>query len=564
MMKSILLVSDKTDLKTYFPPQRTLCITFDVLTNHKPPNQDIVLFYGLTINQEMYSVMIETLRDFKGFIFGVDLEFMNDFHEGCIFEHVYQNNSEKYEQSIQLMCAHNVSFVPSFETINQKFTIGVIGDTYTIDELPTYDNISYSKLHDGNKQVFNCDAVIIVGDIDIKLTMSIITSCKPYIIYSPNEPHTLHNFLLTNVQWGQVLNNYNSKHWWSNFYHQLHSVSRTACILQDGGVDEIIEPIIKNQPNAFINLDPYVKYAEDVHRSGWKYVIKGLSTFERPLRNGLLFDSCVDGTFLWEKDNLIADNKIPYTREWVGVIHHTFSEHCGPNNCVSLFDSPVFIESLKSCNGLIVMSNYLRQQILEKLSPMFPNIPVHTIKHPTEFVTMHQCFHPSTFDNTITHIGDFLRNKSSFIDVNVGGLKKQMLISKRNNASMLSMSSSSEKFESDLIENIGPLDDNDYDCLLKKTIVFINLHDASACNTLIECIVRQTPIIVNKHPAVVEYIGQDYPGLYESLNEVSSMCSANHIRLMYNYLHSFEKNIKTDLSLSSFLNNINNIVFKNE
>jgi polysaccharide pyruvyl transferase WcaK-like protein len=65
----------------------------------------------------------------------------------------------------------------------------------------------------------------------------------------------------------------------------------------------------------------------------------------------------------------------------------------------------------------------------------------------------------------------------------------------------------------DVIENIS---NDEYDKYLSENIVFINLVDSSAVNTIIECIVRNTPIIVNKHPAVVELLGETYPLYFTS------------------------------------------------
>jgi hypothetical protein len=58
------------------------------------------------------------------------------------------------------------------------------------------------------------------------------------------------------------------------------------------------------------------------------------------------------------------------------------------------------------------------------------------------------------------------------------------------------------------------VDNNLYDTLLTKNIVFLNLVDGSAINTLLECVMRNTPIIVNRHSAVVEVLGDDYPLYY--------------------------------------------------
>jgi hypothetical protein len=72
----------------------------------------------------------------------------------------------------------------------------------------------------------------------------------------------------------------------------------------------------------------------------------------------------------------------------------------------------------------------------------------------------------------------------------------------------------------DIIEFI---DNNIYDNLLTENIVFLNLVDASAVNTIIECIARNTPLIVNRHPAVIELLGEKYPLYYENNMEYTEM-----------------------------------------
>ena len=61
------------------------------------------------------------------------------------------------------------------------------------------------------------------------------------------------------------------------------------------------------------------------------------------------------------------------------------------------------------------------------------------------------------------------------------------------------------------VEVMEHLSDSAYDELLSDIVVFLNLIDASAVNTVIECIVRNTPLIINRLPAIVEILGEDYP-----------------------------------------------------
>ena len=98
-----------------------------------------------------------------------------------------------------------------------------------------------------------------------------------------------------------------------------------------------------------------------------------------------------------------------------------------------------------------------------------------------------------------------------------------------------------------------------YDKLLTENIVFINLVDASAVNTVIECIVRETPIIINKIPAVVELLGENYPLYFteKDMNiKVYEMLKADRKILK---AHKYLKNMKKE---KFFINNFI-IEFKN-
>ena len=93
---------------------------------------------------------------------------------------------------------------------------------------------------------------------------------------------------------------------------------------------------------------------------------------------------------------------------------------------------------------------------------------------------------------------------------------------------------------------------------MSQNIVYINLVDASAINTLIECIVRNTPILINKIPAVVELLGNNYPLYYENNNDVHCILSnATNIKKAYYYI----KNIpKTDFYIETFVVNLIKII----
>lgn len=95
-----------------------------------------------------------------------------------------------------------------------------------------------------------------------------------------------------------------------------------------------------------------------------------------------------------------------------------------------------------------------------------------------------------------------------------------------------------------------------YDILLSQNIVFIELVDASAVNTIIECIMRNTPILVNKIPATIEYLGPDYPLFYDSKYHAAKLISDDsNIRAATKYLANLNKD---KFTIEYFINSLIN------
>ena len=97
----------------------------------------------------------------------------------------------------------------------------------------------------------------------------------------------------------------------------------------------------------------------------------------------------------------------------------------------------------------------------------------------------------------------------------------------------------------------------EYDTLLSENIVFIDLFDAAANNTVLECIIRNTPIIVNKLESVVEYLGEDYPLYFKDLKDVPSLLISNNILKAHLYLKKLDK---SQLSIDFFTKKLMNIM----
>lgn len=349
----------------------------------------------------------------------------------------------------------------------------------------------------------------------------------------------------------------------------------------------------------FINIDfifsnDFTKY----HRSGWSYVVGGLMNLDAStmLRQSDVFiDTYVDRTFHWGRDIMKTLGEIPYTKPWYGFIHHTFDTTHSGNNCHVLFEQDDFLASLETCKGIIVLTKYLQKQIENSLHEKgFEDIPVHTLYHPMEFVdnefTMSKFV--SNQDKKVVQIGAWLRNpyaiyrmkmpSSSEMHIKKAHLKgtemdlyfapanflesitdamcanesihipSNMTICRSENMCRENSPYPTNKYCQGALElltenhnSVSVLDklsNSDYDNLLAENIVFLNLVDCSAVNTVIECIVRNTPLIVNRHPALEDVLGSEYPGFYTSLDEAASICGSLYtIERIHNHMKMLDK-----------------------
>lgn len=374
-----------------------------------------------------------------------------------------------------------------------------------------------------------------------------------------------------------------------------------------------------------IGLDIYHhEYIPNYHRSGWKFVLDALSLYQvkDKTKPHIIFDPYMDETFL----SHINCTSSPYKSlgdtiyGWIGILHHPpiinlldYPTNYDGNQVVN---STSFKISLKTCKGIIVLSNYLKKWLEKKLNIFgFSSIPVHVLYHPTEIVPIDKMFNATLFFNElpknryVVQIGGWLRNSYSIYELPIDNSKIQKGVLKGPNMdiyfkpkcidfqallklclcndfimqiccncenicnfsglnistfcsgikinlpdfncldynlsefgiskfNMSSIPNENKLFEPNKyiigmikhlerndksVKIIKYMNNNDYDIFLTKNIVFLNLINASACNTIIECIVRCTPIIINKIDPVVEYLGEDYPLYYKNIAEAAKL-----------------------------------------
>ena len=280
----------------------------------------------------------------------------------------------------------------------------------------------------------------------------------------------------------------------------------------------------------------------DVHRSGWKETINNLKPYLEQLGtwNDIIIDTYVDATFDWRMESFLSTERLPYTDTWIGFIHHTTT---GPNNSLELFKNPYFRESLEYCKGLIVLSQHLLEQ-LRHVTPI--EIPLYSVQHPTAqpFVKFDLLKYICNSDKRLLHVGNWMRDIEKFLVLpELPDMKKTVLKSIRNDYTDYEVLFNHVSF-------LDNLSNEAYDEILSENIVCIYLHDASAINTVIECVVRETPIALPRLPAIVELLGKEYPMYVESSNECFKKIGSSHIIAKTNeYLQNLDKR---KLSFSAF------------
>jgi glycosyltransferase involved in cell wall biosynthesis len=314
-----------------------------------------------------------------------------------------------------------------------------------------------------------------------------------------------------------------------------------------------------------MDLGDQVSYHFGTHRSGWGYVVDNLKHLS--VENGLYFDTFIERSMIWgENSPTFID------RDWIGVIHNPpyipkFFQKITKNlNFENLLKTnPIFRASLKKCRGLITLSKHHKEYV-----ESFIDLPVKSLLHPTEFVTSKWNYDKflSNKLKKIVQIGWWLRKLHGIYMLEADPCKMEKLYLTKNEPQIIKCFEAEETFLNqkglwkknmqNTARPLGFLADNEYDNLLTESIVFIDLYDSSANNAIIECVSRNTPILVNQIPSVVEYLGESYPMYYETYEEASQKIHANNIILdAHLYL---KKMNKEKLSIRHFSQEVNQFV----
>jgi hypothetical protein len=315
------------------------------------------------------------------------------------------------------------------------------------------------------------------------------------------------------------------------------------------------------------------RYDRSHHRSGWQYAVDSLQPLHNP--SGVLFESFLEDPFAWQQPhagrrsgaqllefllnpeqhgalNAEECGTIPFQEPWVGFMHNppSMPAWLHPKEAPkTILDSDPWHRSMEHCLGLFTLSQYHATWLYEATGK-----PVSALLHPTQ--TPAQGFSFDAFvnnpDKKVVQVGWWLRCLSAIYQLPIpvdNALKygKLRLVPDFGEGSgkrlagildeELERGASEINTGNSNTEELPHLGNEAYDELLSRNIVFIQLYDASANNTVVECLARATPLLVNPLPAVVEYLGPEYPFYYTDLEAAAALVmDLDRVRDTHSYL----------------------------
>ncbi|MGZ8242885.1 tetratricopeptide repeat protein [Methylomagnum sp.] len=325
------------------------------------------------------------------------------------------------------------------------------------------------------------------------------------------------------------------------------------------------------------------RYERTHHRSGWRYAMEALYPLHHS--EGVRFEGFLEDPFGWEHPRsgirpnaellfalrspvfqfrLSSEERriVPYREPWVGFLHnpHQMPDWFHPDESPqAILAKPVWRESLATCVGLFALSEYAADWLREATGK-----PVSVVHHPTEIPG--QLFDFERFQanpaKRIVQVGWWLRRLTAIDRLpiphgNALGYTKLRLVPNyaAGSADYLDKLRRREGREwgdpapehAANTQAVAHLPNDEYDRLLAENIVFLDLYDASANNAVIECLARATPILVNRHPAVEEYLGPDYPLYYRDHADAAAMAlDLERLRAAHDYLLNSETRRRLD------------------
>jgi len=297
-------------------------------------------------------------------------------------------------------------------------------------------------------------------------------------------------------------------------------------------------------------------FREEIHRAGWNWVTKNLVKKFHDKKADVLVDEFIERTFDWDYSfNNDKPQVLPHHKQdWIGFIHNPiiipkpFDIKQSPvNMCARL----PFLIALQNCKGMFTLSHDLEESVRHLFTQYgFDSVPVEPLIHPTPLDVEEVKIDEFYKDPQVTCIGYWLRNFEPYWELKTK-MQKNVLLGRLPYAHQ--MYAAQEEIFNLKCQFTGErprgtisvhkhLENKEFDKFMTTTIAFLNLIDTSANNGVTDCLARNIPLLVNCHSAVVQYLGDDYPFYYNSMETANKKINEfSLIEETHNYLKNMDK-----------------------
>jgi len=105
------------------------------------------------------------------------------------------------------------------------------------------------------------------------------------------------------------------------------------------------------------------------------------------------------------------------------------------------------------------------------------------------------------------------------------------------------------------VTELSMVPNDEYDQILSSSVVLCMMYATAANNVVVECIARATPLVINPLPAVVDYLGLDYP-LYARDAAAADLLLWSRDRINAAHLYLLQRRKEIDLTYAGFCRSI--------
>jgi hypothetical protein len=264
------------------------------------------------------------------------------------------------------------------------------------------------------------------------------------------------------------------------------------------------------------------------HRSGWSFAIQSLQPLH--CEHGIKLEGFLDHKIF---------NKIEINEYFIGFLHNPFytpeyfsnESHFAKYRRKSIYTfltSDYWQKTKKLCKGIFVLTENLKNHVMD-----LTDVECENFIHPTEQIEVKFNFDSYVKNKKIVHLGHWHRRYDSFFKLKSN--YEKIIINLEKNMQIPSG-----------IKELKWIENAELDKLLSEAVVFCHFYDLAACNGILDCLIRNTPICINRLPAAEEYLGKSYPLFFENLNHASELLNNDKkIQEAHDYIKKMNKNIFT-------------------